>query len=134
MSELQTAAVGGVEPGMRVEDVPTPALLVDIDRMEANIAEFQRYIAAQGKKLRPHIKTHKIPEIALLQEQFGACGIAAAKPTEAEVFVDAGCRDIVLAFPGEQDLGWGVEDEDEVGFGDRMTEDPASEARLRAPA
>jgi D-serine deaminase-like pyridoxal phosphate-dependent protein len=89
----------GVEPGMPVEEVPTPALLVDLDRMEANLARWQELATRAGKKLRPHIKTHKVPEIALRQLELGACGIAAAKPSEAEVFAEAGCRDIVLAYP-----------------------------------
>ena len=99
MAILRKEDVTGLEPGMRVDDVPTPALLIDLDRMENNIAELQRFVTQQGKQLRPHIKTHKIPEIALMQERLGAHGIAAAKPAEAEVFVDAGCRDIVVAFP-----------------------------------
>lgn len=84
---------------MPVGDVPTPALIVDLARMERNLAAWQDAIAGCGTKLRPHIKTHKSPAIAAQQLALGACGIAAAKPSEAEVFYDAGCRDIVLAFP-----------------------------------
>lgn len=81
------------------EAVDTPALLVDLDRLSANI---QRYadIAAQGSvRLRPHIKTHKTPEIARMQLQAGAGGITAAKLSEAEVFVNAGITDIFVAYP-----------------------------------
>jgi len=84
---------------MRLEEVATPALVIDLDRMDRNIERWQALVSSHGKKLRPHVKTHKIPEIWLRQEAAGACGIAAAKPTEAEVFYEAGCRDIVLAFP-----------------------------------
>jgi D-serine deaminase-like pyridoxal phosphate-dependent protein len=88
-----------VEPGMAVADVPTPALLVDLSRMERNIASWQAMADRNGVALRPHIKTHKTPEIAAQQLAAGACGIASAKPTEAEVFAGAGCDDIVLAYP-----------------------------------
>jgi D-serine deaminase-like pyridoxal phosphate-dependent protein len=92
---------------MRLDQVATPSLVIDLDRMDANIERWQGIASSNGKKLRPHIKTHKIPEIALQQEALGACGIAAAKPTEAEVFYDAGCRDIVLAYPTVGDDKWG---------------------------
>jgi D-serine deaminase-like pyridoxal phosphate-dependent protein len=88
-----------VEPGMAVAEVPTPALVVDLDRMERNIAAWQALADRNGTRLRPHIKTHKSPAIAAMQLAAGACGIAAAKPTEAEVFVDAGCTDVVIAYP-----------------------------------
>src|SRR5687768_12667042 len=79
-----------VSPGMRVEELPTPCVLVDRDKMERNIASWQKAVSAHGSKLRPHIKTHKIPEIAKLQLQAGASGITAAKVSEAEVFACAG--------------------------------------------
>jgi D-serine deaminase-like pyridoxal phosphate-dependent protein len=88
-----------VEPGMALADVPTPALLVDLSRMERNIASWQAMADRNGVALRPHIKTHKTPEIAVQQLAAGACGIASAKPTEAEVFAGAGCDDVVLAYP-----------------------------------
>lgn len=99
MAEVGIERATDVEPGMRAEDVPTPALVIDLDRMEANLARWQQMADQKGKKLRPHVKTHKVPEIAQRQLELGACGIAAAKPAEAEVFFEAGCRDIVLAYP-----------------------------------
>ncbi len=87
------------EKGMPVADIPTPALVVDLDRMERNIAAWQAMADRNGTKLRPHIKTHKTTAIALQQLAAGACGIAAAKPTEAEVFVAAGCDDVAIAYP-----------------------------------
>jgi D-serine deaminase-like pyridoxal phosphate-dependent protein len=89
----------GVVPGMPVDDIPTPALIVDLPRMERNLVAWQEAIEGCGTKLRPHIKTHKSPAIAARQLALGACGIASAKPSEAEVFYAAGCRDIVLAYP-----------------------------------
>jgi len=95
-----------VEAGMAVADVPTPALLVDLDRMERNIAAWQAMADRNGIGLRPHIKTHKTPEIAARQLAAGACGIASAKPTEAEVFVAAGCDDVVIAYPTVGEDKW----------------------------
>ena len=95
-----------VEAGMAVADVPTPALLVDLDRMERNIAACQAMADRNGIGLRPHIKTHKTPEIAARQIAAGACGIASAKPTEAEVFVAAGCDDVVIAYPTVGEDKW----------------------------
>lgn len=85
--------------GQRVETLPTPCLVVDLPRLETNIERWQHAIDAQGKRLRPHIKTHKSPEMALLQTRAGAAGIAVAKVAEAEVFAAHGFDDIVVAYP-----------------------------------
>ena len=95
-----------VEAGMTLAEVPTPALIVDLDRMEANIAAWQAVADRNGVALRPHIKTHKTPEIAAQQLAAGACGIASAKPTEAEVFAAAGCDDVVIAYPTVGEDKW----------------------------
>ena len=78
-------------------DLPTPALLIDLDRAKANIAMMQQRADALGLKLRPHIKTHRMPFFASLQMEAGAVGIACAKIGEAEVMVDAGIDDIFIA-------------------------------------
>jgi len=88
-----------IEVGTPVEALDTPCLVVDLDRMERNLRDWQQTIDAAGTRLRPHIKTHKVPEIALRQQQLGAAGIACAKVTEAEPFVAAGCTDVVIAYP-----------------------------------
>jgi D-serine deaminase-like pyridoxal phosphate-dependent protein len=80
--------------------------LVDLDRMERNIASWQAMADRNGVALRPHIKTHKTPEIAARQLAAGACGIASAKPTEAEVFAAAGCDDIAIAYPTVGEDKW----------------------------
>jgi D-serine deaminase-like pyridoxal phosphate-dependent protein len=99
-SQHQEAAPGfDPAPGMRVDEVPTPALVVDLDRLERNIASWQVIADRNGVGLRPHIKTHKAPEVARMQLAAGACGIASAKPSEAEVFAEAGCADVVIAYP-----------------------------------
>ncbi len=74
--------------------------------MARNIAAWQAMADRNGVRLRPHIKTHKTPEIAAQQLAAGACGIASAKPTEAEVFVAAGCDDVVIAYPTVGDDKW----------------------------
>src|SRR5215510_7749812 len=85
--------------GTSVDELDTPCLLVDLDRMEANIRAWQATIGATGAGLRPHVKTHKVPAIAQMQLDAGATGITVAKVGEAEVFADGGCRDIFIAYP-----------------------------------
>ena len=77
----------------------TPALVLDLDRLEANIAEMARACTQAGVRLRPHTKTHKMPEIAKLQVAAGAQGITCAKLGEAEVMANAGIDDILIAYP-----------------------------------
>ncbi|WP_084625800.1 alanine racemase [Loktanella sp. S4079] len=85
-------------PGTALADVMTPMPIIDEARLAANIARAQRYISAQGKAFRPHIKTHKIPAIAKQQIAAGAVGINCQKLTEAEVFADAGFDDILITY------------------------------------
>jgi D-serine deaminase-like pyridoxal phosphate-dependent protein len=75
----------------------TPALLVDLTVMEANIARIAERCRAHGVAWRPHVKAHKTPEIARLQLAAGAIGVTCAKVAEAEVMADAGIRDILIA-------------------------------------
>jgi len=77
----------------------TPALVLDLDKMEANIKEMAGIAREAGVKLRPHIKTHKSPYLARLQLEAGASGITAAKLGEAEVMAGAGITDIRIAYP-----------------------------------
>ena len=81
-----------------MKDLDTPSLVIDIDIMERNIAAMQARCNAQGINFRPHIKTHKTPEIAQMQIDAGAVGIACQKVTEAEVFADAGFTDIQIPY------------------------------------
>ena len=73
-----------------VDEIDTPAVLVDVDRAEANIRRAQAYADAAGLALRPHIKTHKLPFFATPQVAAGAVGITCQKIGEAEVMADAG--------------------------------------------
>ncbi|HTN63839.1 MAG TPA: D-TA family PLP-dependent enzyme [Devosia sp.] len=78
--------------------IDTPAVLIDIDRVEANLARAQNYADAHGLKLRPHIKTHKLPRFARRAIELGAIGITVQKLGEAEVMADAGISDIFLPY------------------------------------
>jgi D-serine deaminase-like pyridoxal phosphate-dependent protein len=92
---LQTATIAR----MRLCDLPTPAVLIERSRLERNIDRMQAACDAQGKRLRPHAKTHKSPAIARRQIARGAVGICCAKLGEAEAFADAGIEDIRLPYP-----------------------------------
>jgi D-serine deaminase-like pyridoxal phosphate-dependent protein len=81
---------------MTRDEIPTPALLLDLDRFERNIAKMAAHVKAVGKKLRPHSKTHKCPEIARRQIAAGAVGICCAKVGEAEVMAASGIRNILI--------------------------------------
>ena len=79
-----------------VGDLPTPSLLVDVDRVAANLGRVQAYADEQGVDLRPHVKTHKTPYFARLQLDGGAVGLCVAKLGEAELFAEAGFDDLVM--------------------------------------
>ena len=80
-------------------ELDTPALLFDLDLVERNIAEMAGVAADAGVKLRPHTKTHRSPVLARMQLDAGAAGITVAKLGEAEVMVDAGIDDVLIAYP-----------------------------------
>lgn len=88
-----------IQPGMSLHDIPTPNVIVDLDKMERNIASWQKAVSDANCALRPHIKTHKIPDIAHMQIKAGAKGITSAKVDEARIFVEAGCDDVYIAYP-----------------------------------
>jgi D-serine deaminase-like pyridoxal phosphate-dependent protein len=83
---------------MHIQDLETPVVVVDLDKLEANIAKLQTYLSSHGIANRPHIKTHKIPEIAHMQIRAGAVGITCQKLGEAEVMANAGRADIFLPY------------------------------------
>jgi len=84
---------------MRLTEIPTPAVLVEASTLKRNLETMQAAVKVNGKRLRPHAKTHKSPEIARLQIAQGAVGICCAKLGEAEVFADNGITDIRLPYP-----------------------------------
>ena len=81
---------------MDAVDLDTPSLYVDLDAMERNIRRMQEQCGGWGVGLRPHVKTHKIPEIAQMQLAAGAIGITVAKVGEAEVLPG---DDVLVAYP-----------------------------------
>jgi D-serine deaminase-like pyridoxal phosphate-dependent protein len=92
--------------GSSIYDLDTPATLIDLDRLEKNIRDWQSHADKCGVKFRSHIKTHKIPEIARLQIGAGARGIVSAKGSEAEPFAAAGIEDICIAYPVVGEMKW----------------------------
>lgn len=84
---------------MEIDDVPTPALLLDLDVLEANVERMARRARELDVRLRPHVKTHKCLEAARLQRKAGAAGITVSTLHEARVFAGAGFDDLTWAFP-----------------------------------
>lgn len=79
--------------------VETPAVVIDLDQVERNIQEMAGAASAHGVRLRPHIKSHKIPQLMRMQLDGGAIGATCATLREVEVMIDAGCPSITLAYP-----------------------------------
>jgi D-serine deaminase-like pyridoxal phosphate-dependent protein len=82
-----------------VQDLDTPALIVDLDIMERNLRRVAEYSAQHGLRLRPHTKTHKSTSLARQQLALGAAGLTVAKVGEAEVMLGAQPADLLIAFP-----------------------------------
>ena len=81
-----------------IDTLETPCVLINIDKVEANLIRAQDYADAHGLKLRPHIKTHKLVRFAKRQVELGAVGITCQKLGEAEVMADGGLDDIFLPY------------------------------------
>lgn len=84
------------EIGMSLDEVDTPALIVDLDAFERNLKRLAERVAGHGVRLRPHAKTHKCPVIALKQIAAGAVGVCVQKVSEAEAMVYGGVRDVLV--------------------------------------
>jgi D-serine deaminase-like pyridoxal phosphate-dependent protein len=84
---------------MLIDELLTPALLLDIDILERNLSRMQKKVSRLGVALRPHVKTHKCIEIGKRQRELGAKGITVSTFYEAEQFAKAGFNDITWAFP-----------------------------------
>jgi D-serine deaminase-like pyridoxal phosphate-dependent protein len=82
--------------GQRLEEVDTPALLLDLDAFEANLATLERAVAGRVR-VRAHAKTHKCPEIARRQIAAGAVGVCCQKVSEAEALVEGGVQDVLVS-------------------------------------
>lgn len=84
---------------MHVSEIDTPALVVDLDIFERNLARVAAYAQQHQLRLRPHTKTHKSVRIAGHQLAAGAVGLTVAKVSEAEVMVGAAPADMLVAYP-----------------------------------
>lgn len=84
---------------MKLHDLPTPALVIDLDAFEANLKKMRDFYAERKAGLRPHSKTHKCPIIARMQMELGAVGICCAKVSEAEVMLRHGLSKILISSP-----------------------------------
>lgn len=82
-----------------IHELPTPALLLDLDAFEANLARMAAHIKEAGKNLRPHAKAHKCAEIARRQIAAGAIGACVATVSEAEMLAEAGISGLLLTSP-----------------------------------
>src|SRR5215467_4476024 len=82
--------------GMSLEEIDTPALLVDLDELEGNIARMAQVMEESPARLRPHAKSHKCAEIAKRQIAAGAVGVCAQKVSEAEALVAGGVADVLV--------------------------------------
>jgi D-serine deaminase-like pyridoxal phosphate-dependent protein len=96
-AELRAMTVSGkVEPGVSKWDLDTPALSVDLDKMEKNVAIMQAALKKYGLPSRPHAKTHKCAAIAKYQMATGSIGICCAKISEAEALAAQGLDRILM--------------------------------------
>lgn len=88
------------KPAVTLQTVNTPAVLVDLDTAHRNIDRYQAYADAHGLKVRPHIKTHKLPAVAEMQLRAGAVGITCQKVSEAEAMVAGSTeiRDVLITY------------------------------------
>ena len=83
--------------GKHKTEIDTPALLLYMDAVERNIAKMASFFADKSCKLRPHMKTHKLPLIAQKQMETGAIGITCAKLGEAKIFLESGIKNVLVA-------------------------------------
>ena len=95
-AEMRTKAAGGSLNGVSKWELDTPALCVDLDKLEQNLATMRKKLAATNVASRPHAKTHKCPAIARLQLAAGSIGICTSKISEAEAFFADGIEKIVM--------------------------------------
>jgi D-serine deaminase-like pyridoxal phosphate-dependent protein len=84
---------------MNVADLETPALVIDLEKMERNLRRAAEYTCAHNLRFRPHTKTHKIPALGRRQLELGATGLTVAKVGEAEVMINAEPSDLLLEYP-----------------------------------
>src|ERR1700736_5592024 len=120
------------ELGMTLDEVDTPALVIDLDAFERNLQRLPERIAGTGVRLRPHAKTHKCAVVALKQIELGAVGVCCQKVSEAEALVYGGVKDVLVTneIVGRQKLRrlMGLAHSAKIGV---CADDPAQIADLR---
>ena len=84
---------------MHISELDTPAIVIDLDIMERNLLRMAEYTKKHGLRLRPHTKTHKIPTLGARQLALGAVGLTVAKVSEAEVMLESGVEELLIAYP-----------------------------------
>lgn len=89
-----------IEPNIDYPSLDTPAVLVDMDKLEANISEMSCLTAEAGVRLRPHVKVHECASIAKLQIEAGACGVDVGSIGQAEAMAEEGIDNILISHPG----------------------------------
>ena len=97
MSAVLSPLPAPARPGIHVDEVDTPALLLDLDAFEHNLRHLNQTLAGRTVRVRPHAKSHKCPRIALRQVELGAVGVCCQKVSEAEALVRGGVRDVLIA-------------------------------------
>ncbi len=83
--------------GMPIDEIDTPALLLDLDAFERNLKFLAKFAEEKSIRLRPHAKTHKCPAIARIQVEHGAVGVCCQKVSEAEAMVEGGIEDVLVS-------------------------------------
>ena len=86
-----------ISPGTEVKELPTPALLMDLDGMERNLLRMANFFRDSGPKLRPHFKAHQVLSLARRQLEVGAIGLTCARLDQAETLVRSGIDNILIA-------------------------------------
>ena len=86
---------------MNLETIPTPALIIDVERVRRNAARIGRRVTDMGARLRPHVKTHKCIEVARIQTRGHSGALTVSTLAEARAFAAAGFSDITYAVPIE---------------------------------
>jgi D-serine deaminase-like pyridoxal phosphate-dependent protein len=121
--------------GMPLEQVDTPALLIDLDAFERNLQRMADFVVRAGVRLRAHAKTHKSPVIAAKQVALGAVGVCCQKVSEAEAMVEGGIADVLVsnevAGAAKLDRLAALARRAKVGV---CVDDPANAAELEAAA
>lgn len=94
--QMRTGDVPSSDIGKSKWELDTPALCVDLDKMQKNISAVHNALKGTGVGVRPHVKTHKCPEIAKMQIAAGAVGVCAAKISESEIMLNNGIANVLM--------------------------------------